>query len=126
LHTRLTVADHHRSPQKQPPAVHTLWVRGRLVGVVDWNFAFWGPPSFDLGHMRVNLAMDLGREWADQFLAAYQALTGMEHHPWWDVAAVVDLGVIAAPGPPPAPELDRLEAFVAAALGRRGPAGSGW
>jgi aminoglycoside phosphotransferase (APT) family kinase protein len=104
---------------------NTVWVRGRLVGVVDWNFASWGPPSFDLGHMRVNLAMDLGREWADQFLAAYQALTGLEHHPWWDVAAVVDLGVITAPSPPPAPELDRLEAFVAAALGRRGPAGSG-
>jgi hypothetical protein len=39
---------------------------------------------------------------------------------------VVDLGLIQEPDPPPAPELDRLEAFVAAALGRLGPAGSGW
>jgi aminoglycoside phosphotransferase (APT) family kinase protein len=103
---------------------NTLWLRGRLVGVVDWNFASWGPPSFDLGHMRVNLATDLGREWADEFLAAYHVLTGLEHHPWWDVAAVVDLGLIQDPDPPPAPEVDRLEAFVAAALGRLGPAGS--
>jgi aminoglycoside phosphotransferase (APT) family kinase protein len=102
---------------------NTLWERGRLVGVVDWNFASWGPPSFDLGHMRANLALDLGREWADEFLAAYQALTGAEHHPWWDLVAVVNLGLIPDPDPLPAPELDRLEAFVAAALGRLGPAG---
>jgi aminoglycoside phosphotransferase (APT) family kinase protein len=103
---------------------NTLWSRGRLVGVVDWNFASWGPPSFDLGHMRANLAADLGPAWADEFLAAHRALTGFEHHPWWDVAAVVDLDLIPAPSPPPAPELDRVEAFVAAALDRLGPAGS--
>ena len=102
---------------------NTLWERGRLVGVVDWNFGSWGPPSVDLGYMRVNLATDLGREWAEEFLAAYQALTGVEHHPWWDVAAAVDLGLIQDPDPPPAAEVDRLEAFVAAALGRLGPAG---
>jgi aminoglycoside phosphotransferase (APT) family kinase protein len=103
---------------------NTLWERGRLVGVVDWNFGSWGPPSFDLGHMRVNLALDLGMGWADEFLAAYQALTGFEYHPWWDVAAVVDLDLIPDPAPPPAAELERVEAFVAAALGRLGPAGA--
>jgi aminoglycoside phosphotransferase (APT) family kinase protein len=99
---------------------NTLWERGRLVGVVDWNFGSWGPPSFDLGHMRVNLATDLGCEWADEFLTAYQALTGLEHHPWWDLAAMADL--LPDWDPAPGPEVDRLEAFVAAALGRLGPA----
>jgi len=115
-------------PPGEPCLIHrdyhpgnTLWSRGRLVGVVDWNFASWGSPSFDLGHMRVNLATDLGPEWADEFLAAHRALTGFEHHPWWDVAAVIDLDLIPAPSPPPAPELDRMEAFVAAALDRLGP-----
>jgi aminoglycoside phosphotransferase (APT) family kinase protein len=97
---------------------NTLWSRGRLVGVVDWNFASWGSPSVDLGHMRVNLATDLGPAWADEFLAAYRALTGFEHHPWWDLAAMVD--VLPEWDPEPGPEVDRLEAFVAAALDRLG------
>jgi aminoglycoside phosphotransferase (APT) family kinase protein len=102
---------------------NTLWSRGRLVGVVDWNFASLGSPSVDLGHMRVNLATDLGGEWADEFLAAYHALTGVGHHPWWDLAAMVD--VLPEWEPEPGPEVDRLEAFVAAALGRLGPDGLG-
>jgi aminoglycoside phosphotransferase (APT) family kinase protein len=112
----------------QPCLIHrdyhpgnTLWSRGRLVGVVDWNFASWGSPSVDLGHMRVNLATDLGTAWADEFLAAYRALTGFQHHPWWDLAAMVD--VLPEWEPEPGPEVDRLEAFVAAALDRLGRLG---
>jgi len=112
-------------PPGQPCLIHrdyhpgnTLWSRGRLVGVVDWNFGSWGSPSVDLGHMRVNLATDLGPEWADEFLAAHRALTGFEHHPWWDLAAVVD--VLPDWEPAPGPEVDRLEALVATALGRLG------
>jgi aminoglycoside phosphotransferase (APT) family kinase protein len=102
---------------------NTLWLHGRLVGVVDWNFASLGRPSVDLGHMRVNLATDLGPEWADEFLAAYRALTGFDHHPWWDLAAMVDL--LPDWEPEPGPEVDRLEVFAAAALGRLGPDGLG-
>jgi aminoglycoside phosphotransferase (APT) family kinase protein len=93
---------------------NTLWAGGRLVGVVDWIGGSWGPPSVDLGHMRVNLAADLGLAAADRFLAAHRALTGFDHHPWWDVAAAVDV----------APETDaswrRAEDLVAAALARLG------
>src|SRR5215218_2248171 len=39
---------------------NTLWTGGRLTGVVDWIGGSRGPPSVDLGHMRVNLAADLG------------------------------------------------------------------
>ena len=100
---------------------NTLWVGGRLVGVVDWTSGSWGPPSVDLGHMRVNLAMDLGLAVADRFQAAHRALTGFDHHPWWDVASAVDLlpGLEPA-GPAPDPELERLEALVADALARVG------
>ena len=97
---------------------NTLWEGGRLTGVVDWVGGSWGPPSVDLGHMRVNLTVDLGLAAADRFLAAHRAVTGADHHPWWDVAAAVD--VVGEVGP----EWRRLEDLVAAALadlGRRGP-----
>jgi aminoglycoside phosphotransferase (APT) family kinase protein len=98
---------------------NTLWTGGRLTGVVDWIGGSWGPPSVDLGHMRLNLAWDLGPEVADRFLAAHRALTGFDHHPYWDVAAAVDcVPELHSPGPPPAPWLLRMEDLVAAALAR--------
>jgi aminoglycoside phosphotransferase (APT) family kinase protein len=100
---------------------NTLWTGRRLVGVVDWTGGSWGPPSVDLGHMRVNLVMDLDLELADRFLAAHRALTGFDHHPWWDVASAVDMVAEVEPtGPGPDPELVRLEELVAAALARLG------
>ena len=93
---------------------NTLWTGGRLTGVVDWIGGSWGPPSVDLGHMRVNLTADLGLAVADRFLAAHRALTGFDHHPWWDVAATVDV----VPETPPA--WRGVEDLVAAALARLG------
>src|SRR5262249_45569815 len=37
-----------------------LWTRGQLTGVVDWGFASAGPPSIDVGHCRLNLAVLFG------------------------------------------------------------------
>jgi aminoglycoside phosphotransferase (APT) family kinase protein len=93
---------------------NTLWEEGRLTGVVDWIGGSWGPPSVDLGHMRVNLTVDLGLETADRFLAAHRAGTGFDHHPWFDVASAVD--VVGEVGP----EWRRIEDLVAAALSRLG------
>jgi aminoglycoside phosphotransferase (APT) family kinase protein len=93
---------------------NTLWSGGRLTGVVDWIGGSWGPPSVDLGHMRVNLASDLGLEVADRFLAAHRALTGFDHHPWWDVASAVDV-TPEAPG-----SWAGVEDLIAAALARLG------
>jgi aminoglycoside phosphotransferase (APT) family kinase protein len=93
---------------------NTLWTGGRLTGVVDWIGGSWGPPSVDLGHMRVNLAADLGLAVADRFLTAHRALTGFEHHPWWDVASAVDV-TPEAPG-----SWDGVEDLIAAALARLG------
>jgi aminoglycoside phosphotransferase (APT) family kinase protein len=91
---------------------NTLWSGGRLVGVVDWIGGSWGPPSVDLGHMRVNLSADLGLEAADRFLAAHRALTGFDHHPFWDVASAVDCA------PEMRPAWRGVEDLVAAALAR--------
>jgi aminoglycoside phosphotransferase (APT) family kinase protein len=93
---------------------NTLWTGGRLTGVVDWIGGSWGPPSVDLGHMRVNLTADLGLAVADRFLAAHRALTGFDHHPWWDVASAVDVA------PETGPDWRGVEDLVAAALARLG------
>jgi hypothetical protein len=70
---------------------------------------------------RLNLAWDLGLEAADRFLAAHHALTGLDHHPHWDVVAAVDtVPELESPGPPPEPWLRRMEELVAAALARLG------
>jgi aminoglycoside phosphotransferase (APT) family kinase protein len=100
---------------------NTLWTGGRLTGVVDWIGGSLGPPSVDLGHMRVNLTWDLGLEAADRFLAAHRALTGFDHHPYWDVACAVDVvPELESDGPPPDPSLRRMEELVAAALASLG------
>ena len=97
---------------------NTLWERGRVTGVVDWIGGSLGPPGVDLGHMRVNLAADLGLEVADRFLAAHQALTGLDHHPFWDVASAVDVAPAEAPA-----AWRGVEDLVAAALARLGGPG---
>jgi aminoglycoside phosphotransferase (APT) family kinase protein len=100
---------------------NTLWARGRLTGVVDWTQASWGPASVDLGHMRWNLAIDYDIEAADEFLTFHQALTtdAIEHHPYWDILTVIDLvGDLDPADPIPRSDLERLEAYVAAALAR--------
>ena len=100
---------------------NTLWTGGRLTGVVDWTGGSWGPPSFDLAHMRLNLAWELGLEVADRFLSAHQALTGDGYDPYWDVAAAVDcVPEVGSPGGQPEPWLERQEELVAAALARLG------
>jgi aminoglycoside phosphotransferase (APT) family kinase protein len=96
---------------------NTLWTGDRLTGVVDWIGGSRGPPSVDLGHMRVNLAADLGLVVADRFLAAHRALTGFDHHPWWDVASAVDV----APEIPPS--WRGVENLLAAALAELDDAG---
>lgn len=103
-------------------AGNTLWLGGRLTGVVDWTQASWGSASVDVGHMRWNLAAEWGLEAAEQFLADYQSLaqTGFKHDPYWDVATAVDLVADPEPEDPlPSSKMAHLEAHVAAALEHR-------
>jgi aminoglycoside phosphotransferase (APT) family kinase protein len=70
---------------------NTIWRDGRLVGIVDWTSAAWGPPPIDVAHMRANLTADIGVDAADAFLAAYRSLDGsVAYDPFWDVRGVVD------------------------------------
>ena len=81
----------HRFIHRDYHPDNTVWHDGRLVGIVDWTSASWGPPSVDVAHMRANLATDLGVEAANSFLAGYLALDGsFEYDPFWDLRAVVD------------------------------------
>ena len=61
---------------------------GRLTGVVDWSWASTGAPGIDVGHCRLYLALLFGPGWAERFRLAYQAETGREVDPWWDLHAL--------------------------------------
>jgi aminoglycoside phosphotransferase (APT) family kinase protein len=65
-----------------------LWRHGRLTGVVDWTTSCSGPPDFDAGHCRLNLAVLFGAPWAERLRLAYEAAAGRAVDPWWDLYAV--------------------------------------
>ena len=69
-----------------------LWTRGRLTGVVDWGAASTEPPSADVGHCRLNLAVLFGADRAERFRLAYQAEAGRSVDPWWDLHALAAYG----------------------------------
>lgn len=81
---------------------NTLWIGERLTGIVDWSTGSWGPISVDLAHMRWNLALELGPQAPDRFLAAYRRATGrrIEHSPYWDMVEVADAFGAGADRPP--------------------------
>ncbi|HXW80352.1 MAG TPA: aminoglycoside phosphotransferase family protein [Acidimicrobiales bacterium] len=86
-------------PSYRPTLVHrdfhpgnVLWVRGRCSGVVDWVNACEGPPGCDVAHCRWNLIELAGPQSADQFLDAYQDITGNTYHPYWEIASVLEHG----------------------------------
>ena len=51
---------------------NTLWLRGRLAGIVDWTSASWGPAAVDTAHMRWNLALTYGVDAAEEFLRLHR------------------------------------------------------
>jgi aminoglycoside phosphotransferase (APT) family kinase protein len=53
-------------------AGNTVWLRGRLTGVVDWGEAQLGAPAADVGYCRMDLAMLVGPRAPDLFLRAYE------------------------------------------------------
>ena len=62
-----------------------LWRRDRLTGIVDWTWPKLGPPDFDVGHCRLNLAVLHSAEWAEKFRMAYEANAGRKVEPWYDL-----------------------------------------
>ena len=55
---------------------NTLWLRGRLTGVVDWEQPRFGDPGQDVGCCRLDLTLLDGPESAERFLRAYEAASG--------------------------------------------------
>ncbi len=98
---------------------NTLWLRGRLSGVVDWTSASFGPASVDVGHMRWNLALSKGVRAADRFLELYRLASGqrMNHQPYFDVRTVVDLIPDLSPDPQ-GRNISRLETYLEIVLER--------
>jgi aminoglycoside phosphotransferase (APT) family kinase protein len=62
-----------------------LWSGGRLRGVVDWSLAQRGVPSRDLAHCRLNLAALHGPAPAERLREVWEAETGWQLDPWWDL-----------------------------------------
>ena len=86
-------------PSYRPTIIHrdlhpgnVLWQRGRCSGIVDWANACRGPAGCDIATCHGNLIGWAGYDVADQFVAAYGALTGQVHHPYWEIASVVEHG----------------------------------
>jgi len=69
-----------------------LWTGDELTGVVDWTYASLGPPSLDVGHCRLNLALLFSVEIAERFRELYEAASGRRVEPWWDVHAFMSFG----------------------------------
>lgn len=93
-------------PPYQPRFIHrdfhpgnVLWLRGRLTGLVDWANACVGPVGMDIATCRFNLADWAGPAVGDAFVSAYEQLAGLRHHPYWDIAKLVedDWDLIEAP-----------------------------
>jgi len=102
---------------------NTLWRRGRLVCVLDWEDAALGDPLADVGNARMELCMAFGADAAAAFTRQYCALLpglDMTALPHWDLyAALRHAGRMQGWGLAPA-DLARLRAghreFVAMTL----------
>jgi aminoglycoside phosphotransferase (APT) family kinase protein len=68
-------------------AGNTLWHRGRISAVVDWEQPALGDPGCDVGYCRMDLALFHGAGVADEFLAKYEAAAGrrVENLAIWDL-----------------------------------------
>ncbi len=102
---------------------NVLWARGRLSGVVDWANACRGPAGCDVATCAGNLVDLGGPEAASRFIAAYEAVTGQQYHPYWELASVLEHG----PSPWSAVAVGNSEERLAAALAALGrlPRGRG-
>ena len=66
-----------------------LWQRDILRGVVDWAFAGRSAADGDVAHCRVNLAVLMTAELADEFLRLYEAEAGRRVDPYWDIGVLM-------------------------------------
>lgn len=73
-------------------AGNTLWHRGRMIAIVDWDDTKRGYPGLDVGYCRMDLAMQHDVNVANDFLQAYEAAAEMpvqQLHVWDLLGATV-------------------------------------
>jgi aminoglycoside phosphotransferase (APT) family kinase protein len=109
-----------------------LWVRGRLVGVVDWEQPRLGDPAKDVATCRGDLWVLFGQTAADEFLGEYEQAAGLNVNDlrfWhllissWAVPEMPDWAVayriLGRPDLTVEVAVERIRAFARAALERR-------
>lgn len=65
---------------------NTIWERGTLTGIVDWDGARIGDPARDVAVARNDLAIFIGPDAADVFLECYERVRGpLTDLAYWDV-----------------------------------------
>ena len=117
-------------------AGNTLWQRGRVTAIVDWDDARIAPPALDVGYCRMDLAVQRGLEATEVFRRAYEAAVGapVPQLYFWDLLGAAqalpdierwlpgfhDLGLTHLT---PAVVNQRLSAFIDDALRRAQAAG---
>jgi aminoglycoside phosphotransferase (APT) family kinase protein len=67
---------------------NVLWVRARLSGVVDWQWACVGPRSIDPAHCRLNL-FHYNPTTADDIRTVWEQRSGLSLDPWADLASII-------------------------------------
>ncbi len=72
-------------------AGNTLWQRGRLTAVVDWEQAALATPGEEVGYCRMDLALQRSEMDADAFTAAYERASGapVPFLPVWDLVGIL-------------------------------------
>ena len=99
---------------------NTLTIDDRVVAVVDWPTAAWGPPGIDLARMRLNLVEEVSPASADVFLVAYREAGGDpdDRHPYWDLRDAADCLIESPSGASDIDDHDKaaFETWVAKAL----------
>jgi aminoglycoside phosphotransferase (APT) family kinase protein len=71
---------------------NTLWHRGRLAAVIDWEDAGFGDPLADLANARLEITMNLGQDLTREFTAHYRSLMPAVDYtnlPHWDLCAAL-------------------------------------
>jgi len=67
---------------------NVLWVRDRLSGLVDWQWACVGPRSIDPAHCRLNL-FHYNPTMADEVRSVWEQRSGLRFDPWADLASII-------------------------------------
>jgi aminoglycoside phosphotransferase (APT) family kinase protein len=67
---------------------NVLWVRDRLAGLVDWQWACVGPRSIDPARCRLNL-FQYNPTMADDVRIVWEQRSGLTFDPWADLASII-------------------------------------